>query len=292
MRNFLIAARPKTLPASVLPPLISYVYFYSTSHRHEWFYLSLCLIGALSIQLATNFFNDVIDHERGADKKRVGPTRVSASGLENVTRVKSWAKFMITITILCGIPIILRGGLYYLLFGFISLFLTYGYTGGRISLAYRGLGEVFVFIFFGFFSVVGSYYLYADSFIFTRMSEIYALSSIFGLLTMALIMVNNLRDRTFDAEVGKRTLATRMPDRIYRYLTIGIVYLPYILLLCFFHYRFMWLMFLSLPPALRLSSIVLTEEGANLNDGLKFAGLHLIFYSIFLTFVFIYGNPV
>ncbi len=292
MKNFFIAARPKTLPASVIPPLMAYIYFYSTTHRHEWFYLSLCLLGALAIQLATNFFNDVIDHERGADKKRVGPTRVSASGLENVEKVKTWAKVMIVVTILCGIPIILRGGLFYLLFGFISLFLTYGYTGGRISLAYRGLGELFVFIFFGLFSVIGSYFLYADSFIFTQMSEVYALGSIFGLLTMALIMVNNLRDRIFDAEVGKKTLATRMPDKIYRFLTIFVIYLPYGLLLGFFHYRFMWLMLLALPPALKLTGIVLKDEGSDLNEGLKFAGLHLIFYSIFLSFVFIYGNPI
>jgi 1,4-dihydroxy-2-naphthoate polyprenyltransferase len=292
VKNFLIAARLKTLPASVIPPLLSYIYFYSTRQHHEWLYLILCLVGSLSIQLATNFFNDVIDFEKGADKKRVGPTRVSAAGLVNIEKVKLWAKIMIVITIICGVPIIIRGGIYFLILGIFSLYLTYGYTGGRISLAYHGMGELFVFVFFGLFATVGSYYLYAETLSTADKPELYALGSIFGLLTTALIMVNNLRDREFDAEVKKRTLATRMPEKFYRYLSVSVVFLPYALLGFFLEYRFIFIMLLSLPPAIQLSNILLHYKGANLNDGLKFAGLHLLFYSLFLSFVFLNGHSV
>lgn len=292
MKNFIIAARPKTLPASVLPPLLSYIYFYSFSGSHEWFYLFLCIAGSLAIQMATNFFNDVIDFEKGADKKRVGPTRVSASGLENIERVKLWAKLMIAITLMCGIPIVLRGGIFFLILGLFSLYLTYGYTGGRISLAYHGLGELFVFIFFGLFSVLGSYYLYAEKFSYADTPELLSLAAIFGFLTMALIMVNNLRDRETDAEVNKRTLATRMSEKNYRYLSIVVVFLPYSLLLYFLEYRLIYLMLLGLPPAIQLTNVLLNRKGADLNEGLKFAGLHLIFFSLFLSVVFIYGHSV
>ncbi len=292
MKNFLIAARPKTLPASVIPPLLSYIYFYSRTHRHEWFYLILCVVGSLAIQLATNFFNDVIDFEKGADKKRVGPTRVSAAGLVDIERVKVWAKAMLMITVLCGIPIVIRGGVYFLLLGFLSLYLTYGYTGGRISLAYHGLGELFVFVFFGLFSTIGSYFLYAQTLALSDKAELYSLGSIFGFLTMALIMVNNLRDRVFDAEVNKKTLATRLPEKAYRYLSIAVVFLPYTLLGFFTEYRFFAIMILGLPPAFQLANILLNKKGADLNDGLKFAGLHLIFFSLFLSFVFMNGYTI
>lgn len=292
MKNFIIACRPKTLPASVIPPIVAYIYFYSIFQRHEWLYLSLCVVGALAIQLATNFFNDVIDFEKGADKNRVGPTRVSQAGLVNIDRVKLWAKAMIVVTALCGIPIVIRGGVPFLIMGLFSLYLTYGYTGGRVSLAYHGLGEIFVFIFFGLFSTMGSYFLYAESFSTTDMIELYALASIFGMLTMALIMVNNLRDREFDALVNKRTLATRTSEKTFRYLTVAVIYIPYLLLAAFHDYNLIWLTVLGLPPAIVLTKIVFNKKGAELNEGLKFAGLHLIFYSIFLSFAFIYGRSV
>lgn len=285
MKNFILAARPKTLLAGVIPPLVAYAYFLANNNG-AGLYVLLAVMGALFIQLATNFFNDVIDHEKGADKKRVGPTRVSAAGLVDIKTVKKWAIVCVTLGALCGIPLIIRGGWPFLVLGIISLYLTYGYTGGKASLAYRGLGELFVFLFFGLFSVMGSYYLFSlevtvGSFI---------LASIFGLLATTFICINNLRDRETDMEVGKMTLATKLGVKTYQWLILATIFVPYLLLHYFRDYSLIYWVFLALIPAMKLARIALTKKGAELNEGLKFSGIHLIVFSLILGIVFIYSN--
>jgi 1,4-dihydroxy-2-naphthoate octaprenyltransferase len=285
MKNFILAARPKTLLAGVIPPMVAYAYFLSES-RGAGIYLLLAVMGALFIQIATNFFNDVIDHEKGADKKRVGPTRVSAAGLVDIKTVKKWAITCVVLGALCGVPLIVRGGWPFLVLGIISLYLTYGYTGGKVSLAYRGLGELFVFLVFGLFSVKGSYYLFSlkvnpGSFI---------LASIFGLLATTFICINNLRDRETDKEVGKMTMATRFSVKTYQGFILATIFLPYILLHYFRDFKMIYLVFLAIIPAIKLSKIALTKKGAELNEGLKFSGIHLIVFSVLLSFTFIYES--
>lgn len=285
MKNFILAARPKTLLAGVIPPLVAYAYFLA-DNSGAGLYVVLAVFGALFIQLATNFFNDVIDHEKGADKKRVGPTRVSAAGLVDIKTVKKWAITCVSLGALCGIPLIIRGGWPFLVLGIISLYLTYGYTGGKASLAYRGLGELFVFLFFGLFSVMGSYYLFSmevtvGSFI---------LASIFGLLATTFICINNLRDRETDMEVGKMTLATKFGVKTYQMLILATIFVPYLLLHYFRDYKMIYWVFLAIIPALKLSQIALTKKGAELNEGLKFSGIHLIVFSVLLSFTFIYES--
>lgn len=286
MKNFILAARPKTLLAGVIPPMVAYAYYLSQSKQSEMIYLVLAVVGALCIQLATNFFNDVIDHEKGADKKRVGPTRVSAAGLVEIKTVKRWAFMCVGISALCGIPLIMRGGWPFLVLGLISLYLTYGYTGGKVSLAYRGLGELFVFLFFGLFSVMGSYYLFslelnAGSLI---------LASIFGLLATTFICINNLRDRETDKEVGKMTLATKLSVPAYQMFIISTIFVPYLLLHYFRDLKMIYWVFLALIPAVKLSIITFKKKGAELNEGLKFSGIHLIVFSALLSFTFIYES--
>lgn len=286
MKNFILAARPKTLLAGVIPPMVAYAYYLSTAEVPATIYLVLAVLGALFIQLATNFFNDVIDHEKGADAKRVGPTRVSASGLVPIKTVRTWAITCVVLGAICGIPLIIRGGWPFLVLGLISLYLTYGYTGGKVSLAYRGLGELFVFLFFGLFSVMGSYYLFAleinpGSFI---------LASIFGLLATTFICINNLRDRETDQEVGKMTLATKLSPAAYKLLVVGTILVPYLLLHYFRDLKMIYLVFLALVPAMKLVLITYKKNGAELNEGLKFSGIHLIVFSILLSFTFIYES--
>ncbi len=286
MKNFLLATRPKTLLAGVIPPIVAYTYYFSLTKTHLLSYLFLCVFGALFIQLATNFFNDVIDFKKGADAERVGPTRVSASGLVSVDKVEQWAYLSLAGGALCGVPIILRGGWPFLLLGLISLYLTYGYTGGKISLAYRGLGELFVFLFFGLFSVMGSFYLFALKINF----QSFILASIFGLLTTTFIMVNNLRDRETDKKVGKMTLATHLSENRYRFLTLLSIFVPYLLLVFFLDYRLLPLTGISLLPGIKLSSIILSKRGHELNEGLKFSGIHLTLFSLFLGISFLYAG--
>lgn len=286
MKNFIIASRPKTLLAGIVPPTVTYVYFLSQYPGGSAKYFFLCFFGALFIQLATNFFNDIIDHEKGADLKRVGPTRVSAAGLVDLKTIRTWAYASVLLGALCGIPIIIRGGLPFILLGVTSLFLTYGYTGGKVSLAYRGLGELFVFLFFGLFSVIGSYYLYALE----VNSQVISLSVIYGLLTMTFIGINNLRDRETDKEVGKRTMATRFSRQGYQWFIIFTIFFPYFLLVNFLNWKLIYIVLLALVPAMKLSKITLNAQGADLNEGLKFSGIHLIIFSALLSAVFMYGN--
>lgn len=285
MKNFILAARPKTLLAGVIPPIVSYTYYLSSKNvSPEIFYLVMCVLGALFIQIATNFFNDVVDFEKGADEKRVGPTRVSAAGLVDIKTVKSWAIGCVILACLCGIPIILRGGIPFIILGLISLFLTYGYTGGKVSLAYRGLGELFVYLFFGLFSVMGSFYLFSLKINFLSFN----LASIFGLLATTFICVNNLRDRHTDKEVGKRTLATRLSPHSYRFFTTLTILVPYFLLYFYRDMKLISFAFLALIPALKLTHILWTKEGSELNEGLKFSGIHLVLFSLILSVCFIY----
>jgi 1,4-dihydroxy-2-naphthoate octaprenyltransferase len=286
MRNFILAARPKTLLAGVIPPLVAYAYYLSQVKGSAAIYLALAVFGALFIQMATNFFNDVIDFEKGADKKRVGPTRVSSAGLVDIKTVKRWAIMCVALGALCGIPLIIRGGWPFLVLGLISLYLTYGYTGGKVSLAYRGLGELFVFLFFGLFSVIGSYYLFALE---VNLGSV-TLASAFGLLATTFICVNNLRDRETDKEVGKRTMATRLSERNYQILTLATIFVPYLLMHYFRDFKMIYLIFISLIPALKLTKIIMTKKGADLNEGLKFSGIHLIIFSLTLSFAFIYES--
>jgi 1,4-dihydroxy-2-naphthoate octaprenyltransferase len=286
MKNFILAARPKTLLAGVVPPLVAYSYHVYQNANDSLSFLMLAILGALLIQLATNFFNDVIDFEKGADKKRVGPTRVSSAGLVDIKTVKKWAYACVGLAAIIGVPIVLRGGLPFLILGLISLYLTFGYTGGKVSLAYRGLGELFVFLFFGLFSVMGSYYLFSlkidwGSFI---------LASVFGLLTTTFIAINNLRDRETDKEVGKRTLATRWSERSYQLFTLLTIFVPYLLLHEFRDLRSIYSVFLAMIPAIKLSKITLTKKGSELNEGLKFSGIHLVLFSLLLSLSFIYES--
>lgn len=288
MKNFILAARPKTLLAGVIPPMVAYAYALSTTPDSKALYLVLAVLGALFIQMATNFFNDVIDFQKGADKKRVGPTRVSAAGLVDIKTVKQWAIVCVTLGALCGIPLIIRGGWPFLVLGLISLYLTYGYTGGKVSLAYRGLGELFVFIFFGLFSVMGSYYLFSLK----LDTGAFILASAFGLLTTTFICINNLRDRETDKEVGKMTLATRFSDKGYKALILATIFVPYLLLHYFRDMKMIYWIFLGLIPAIKLTKITLTKKGHELNDGLKFSGIHLIVFSALLSFAFIYESTL
>ncbi len=283
MKNFIMAARPKTLLAGIIPPLVSYFYFHSSTDTHKVAWVILCISGALFIQLATNFFNDVIDFKKGADAKRVGPTRVVASGLVNLKTVEFWAWSCVVAAAMIGIPIIIRGGWPFIILGVVSLYLTFGYTGGKVSLAYRGLGELFVFFFFGLFSVIGSFYIYALNID----ARTITLAAIYGLLTTTFICINNLRDRDTDAEVGKKTLATRMSDDSYRRFTLVTIFLPYLLLIHFMNYRLLPIMLVALFPAFILSRITLKKSGAELNEGLKFSGIHLVVFSVLLCGVFL-----
>lgn len=206
----LLAARPKTLPAAVVPVWAGCVLARALSGTFHPLLALATLGGAVAIQIATNFFNDAIDSRKGADtERRLGPVRVTAAGMMRPAVVHAAALGFLGLAVACGILLYQTRGWPIVVIGLPSLFLTYGYTGGPFPLAYRGLGEVFVVLFFGWVAVAGTVFIQTGGWPETA----FLLGSQVGLLSAALISINNLRDREEDALTGKRTLAVRWGRR-------------------------------------------------------------------------------
>lgn len=173
----------------------------------------LCLFAAVLIQIGTNFSNDYYDFFKGADtSERLGPKRVTQSGLLEPDAVKQLFVIVFAMAVLCGFFLVLRGGWEILLIGLLSITSGILYTGGPFPLAYHGLGDIFVMLFFGPIAVSGTYYVQA-----LQWSELTILAGFIpGLTATALIAVNNLRDAPTDAKVAKRTLAVRFGENFVR----------------------------------------------------------------------------
>lgn len=211
LKACVLAARPKTLPAAIVPVWAGCVLAWKLSGSFD-FLLALCTLGgAVAIQIATNFFNDAIDARKGADtERRLGPTRVTASGMMQPQTVMRLATLFLGIAVLCGVVLYQARGWPIVAIGIPSLFLAYGYTGGPFPLAYRGMGELFVIGFFGLVAVTGTVFIQTGEW----PREALLLGLQIGMLSAVLISINNLRDREEDATTGKRTLAVRFGPKV------------------------------------------------------------------------------
>lgn len=211
VKSCLLAARPKTLPAAIVPVWAGCVLAWKLSGSFDLPLALWTLIGAIAIQVATNFFNDAIDARKGADtEKRLGPVRVTASGLMSPRAVMGIATAFLGIAVLCGVLLYQARGWPIIAIGIPSLFLAYGYTGGPFPLAYRGMGELFVIAFFGLIAVAGTVFIQTGQW----PQEAFLLGLQIGLLSSVLISINNFRDRAEDATTGKRTLAVRFGPKV------------------------------------------------------------------------------
>lgn len=208
--------RPKTLPAAVVPVWVGSVpVLTGQTGEFSWLIFASTLIGCLCIQIATNLFNDAIDAEKGADTvDRLGPKRVTASGLISRKAVLSVAVGFCVVGAIAAIPLILRHGWVPVAIGGISFLLAYGYTGGPFPLAYRGMGELFVILFFGFVAVLGTFYMQTGKWSQSPMM-IVALQT--GFYSTVLIAINNMRDIEEDRRSGKKTLAARFGTKFARW---------------------------------------------------------------------------
>ena len=205
-KSWLLAARPKTLPAAVVPVWAGCLVAYSLSGTLSLRLAVITVLGALFIQIATNFFNDVIDAEKGTDTPgRLGPQRAAATGLLSSRALYQGAGFMLVQALVCGIFLFQAQGWPIVLIGVPSLYLSFGYTGGPFPLAYLGLGELFVILFFGLIAVAGTVFIQTG----TWPPEAWLTGLQIGLLSAVLIAVNNYRDQEEDRAAGKRTLVVR-----------------------------------------------------------------------------------
>ena len=260
-RSWVLAARPKTLTASLSPVLIGTGLAASFSDEPPRIGLAaLALASALCIQVGTNLVNDAQDFEKGADTaERLGPTRVTQSGLLGGRQVMLGAAAFFLAAALLGIPLIVAGGVPILVIGLLSLIAGYAYTAGPFPLAYLGLGEVFVMLFFGVAAVKGMAYVLAGHGLWPW-AEVAALQV--GLQSSALLAVNNCRDIEGDRRVGKRTLAARFGVSFARAEIAALVAAPYLLGLVWLDAGRLWAAVLplaTLPIAVRLVRGVWTE---------------------------------
>ena len=208
MKHWIQAVRPKTLPAAIVPVWVGNAPVLLGKHgSFSWLIFWATLLSCVCIQVATNLFNDAIDSDKGSDTaERLGPIRVTASGLISRKNVLRAALLFCGLAALMAIPLVMRHGWIPVAIGSVSLLLSYGYTGGPFPLAYRGMGELFVIIFFGLVAVLGSYYMQTGHW-YAFPGWVVALQV--GSYSTVLIAVNNLRDIEEDRRSGKMTLAAR-----------------------------------------------------------------------------------
>ncbi len=228
-RIWLMAARPRTLPAAIAPVLVgsAAAWAWLDGNDFSWGNFIAALIGAIFIQIGTNLANDYSDAKRGADTvDRLGPVRVTAAGLVAPRRVlhATWVAF--GVAGIAGLYLVTQVGPEILAIGILSIAAGVLYTGGPKPYGYEGLGEVFVFVFFGLVAVNGSYYV--------QLEDLHALPVLLsipiGLLSAAILVVNNVRDINTDRRAGKRTLAVRVGRERSRELYVAMIAIAYLML--------------------------------------------------------------
>lgn len=289
---WLMAARPRTLPAAVAPVLVGTSLALGNGHLRPLAFVA-ALLGAVFIQVGTNLSNDYSDARRGADTEdRLGPVRVTAGGLVPPGRVLFATYVTFGLAVLCGIYLVAVAGWELIAVGAVSILAGVLYTGGPRPYGYEGLGELFVFLFFGIVAVSGSYFVQVQELPW----EAYACAVPVGLLASAILVVNNVRDLETDRRAGKRTLAVRLgrtrTRTLYTAMAAGafvLVPLPWLL-----GSMTAWLLlpWLAIPLAIPLVKIVRTRvDGPSLNGALaKTGALQLVFCLLFSAGILLSGG--
>jgi 1,4-dihydroxy-2-naphthoate octaprenyltransferase len=187
----------------------------------------LCVVVALALQVGVNYANDYSDGIRGTDAKRVGPARLTGSGRVEPAKVKRAAFISFGVAVLAGVALVVVSQLWvFLAIGALALVAAWFYTGGRAPYGYQGFGEIVVFVFFGLVATIGTARVMVGSI----PAETCLTGSAAGFFASAVLLVNNIRDREQDAQVGKKTLAVRVGDRPSRILLVVLLLLPYVIL--------------------------------------------------------------
>jgi 1,4-dihydroxy-2-naphthoate octaprenyltransferase len=283
-RIWLMAARPRTLPAAVAPVLVGTALagFAHVFHPLRFF---AALLSALFIQVGTNLSNDYSDARRGADTEdRLGPVRVTAGGLVPPKQVLIATYVSFGLAVLFGLYLIVVAGWQLLLVGAASILAGVLYTGGPRPYGYEGLGEVFVFTFFGIVAVAGSFFVQTKHLHW----EAFALAVPVGLLASAILVVNNFRDMDTDRRAGKRTLAVRLGRARTRNLFVVMVYGAYLLVpvTWLFGPLKAWLLitWLTLPIAAPVVRLVRNHtDGPSLNEALARTGMLSLAFCVMLS---------
>jgi 1,4-dihydroxy-2-naphthoate octaprenyltransferase len=276
---WIMAIRPATLSAAVAPVLVGTAVAGAHGQVHGLVF-GVTLVAALCIQIGTNLANDLFDFQHGADTAdRLGPPRVTQTGLMSPAQVHTAMVVAFGAAVLCGCYLAVVGGWPIVMIGVLSIAAGVAYTGGPWPLGYHGLGDVFVFVFFGLVAVMGTFYLHTQT-----LSGVAAGAAIpVGFLVTAILVVNNLRDIDTDRRANKRTLAVRIGAGATRAQYVALIAGAYAVPWLFVPGLTAALPLLTLPLAIGLSRSVLAgTAGGALNPVLKrTAGLHLAYSCLF-----------
>jgi 1,4-dihydroxy-2-naphthoate octaprenyltransferase len=223
VNSWILGARPRTLPAAVVPVAIGAGCAVGAGSV-VWWRVAVALAVSLALQVGVNYANDYSDGVRGTDDRRVGPVRLVASGLKRPAEVRRAAFVAFGVAAVSGLALAATTSWWLLVVGAAAIAAAWGYTGGPRPYGYAGLGELFVFVFFGLVATVGTTYVAIEEV--TGLSLVMGCAS--GCLACALLVVNNLRDIPSDTSAGKRTLAVRLGDARTRQLYLALLAAAYV----------------------------------------------------------------
>jgi 1,4-dihydroxy-2-naphthoate polyprenyltransferase len=287
-KSWLLASRPKTLTASIVPIVVGTALASLEANLWHWWIAALSFLAAIFIQIGTNLVNDAVDFKKGADTdQRIGPKRVTQAGIFSGKAVMQMASAFFLLAIACGVPLVMKGGMPIVYIGVAAVILGYAYTAGPFPLAYRGLGEIFVILFFGIIAVCGVFYLHTG--LWSQAAVVAGLQV--GFHCTVLLAINNLRDIEGDIKVNKRTLPVRFGKKFARIEIAVLALAPFFIGVFWLRERWAqpfllpWLIF---PLALIIvKAVFFTEPSPQYNKFLGMsAALHLIF-GILLTIGFL-----
>lgn len=250
------AARLRTLPLAIAPVVVGTAAAMTVDQRFHWVLALACLAVAVCLQIGVNFANDYSDGIRGTDAHRVGPARLTASHRVKATTVRTVAFVFFGLAAVAGIAIVIRTGHWWMLaVGAVAILAAWFYTGGKRPYGYYGLGEVFVFLFFGLVATLGTAFVQSGAIT----GEAWFGAIAIGLLACAVLLANNLRDITQDREAGKRTLTVLIGRLATRILFTVVILLPFVILAALaLIYPIAWVGLLLILPALAAILIVWT----------------------------------
>jgi 1,4-dihydroxy-2-naphthoate octaprenyltransferase len=283
LNAWMLAIRPKTLPAGAIPVILGSA-LAAADGKFRILPACIALICALGIQVVTNFINEIYDFRKGADtNERLGPTRTVAAGIISEKKMIQVSVSLVCTVFFLGLYLVYIAGWPIFLIGILSLLFAWAYTGGPWPIAYSGLGDLFVFVFFGLVAVGGTYYVQAINL--TGSVLLAAVAP--GAFSVNILLVNNIRDIDTDRKVAKMTLPARIgaaqARRIYLLLTI-VTYLVPALLVWDGYSPFALLSLLSLPLAVQMNKKLYASEGRELNGVLAGTGqvmtLHGLLFAI------------
>lgn len=278
------AFRPKTLTAALVPILVGTALVAGLGHQVKWWVSGLALLASFFIQIGTNLVNDAIDFKKGADtEKRIGPQRVTQAGIFSHKTVLLMGSAFFAAAVLCGVPLVIEGGAPIFWIGVASVVCGYIYTAGPFPLAYTGMGDIFVVLFFGLIAVGGLVYLHTGEWL----QAAWIAGLVVGLHCTVLIAVNNLRDVNGDVLVNKKTLPVRFGVLFGRVEITLLAYLPFALGMYWLMKNWYWaaiLPLLAIPSANRLvAGVWATEPSPKYNQFLAQAALLHLKTGVLLT---------